>query len=258
MTDPTPEQDWVAALASLQDPPKDGHVNAGQRRYNYLLLPDLLAEVRTKLGAHRWAFTQEPFIEDGQLNLWTTFWHTSGTQRTFGPMAMPAGRDPQSIGSVLTYLRRYSLATYCGLAGSDDDDAQQAQPAPPQARRTPAQDRAAHGQTRPVERAQARPDDPANAAWTTPRPVAHTERADAGAPSRTNPASAASTRLLWVLLRKTQLPEAEVRAWVTKVLPEVGDDWHTNTLTQEQVSLLINRLKEVFPDESSQPEADRG
>lgn len=45
MTDTTPTEDLVHALAALTDPRKDGRVEAGQRRYRYLELPDLLAEV---------------------------------------------------------------------------------------------------------------------------------------------------------------------------------------------------------------------
>ena len=42
---------------------------------------------------------------------------------------MPVAKlDPQGIGSIRTYMRRYSLMAICGIAGADDDDAEAATP----------------------------------------------------------------------------------------------------------------------------------
>jgi hypothetical protein len=110
-----------------------------------------------------------------------------------------------------------------------------------------------YGQTRPVERVKGSPDDPANAPWQSGPPERPKALSDAPIPNSTRPdagdrpprpASEKSTKLLWALLRKTGMTDEQCRAWVAAVLPEVGPDWHTNDLTQEQSSTLIDRLKQ--------------
>jgi hypothetical protein len=51
----------------------------------------------------------------------TTLSHSSGEFVTGVMAAKPVKPDPQSIGSCVTYLRRYSLAAICGVAPEDDD-----------------------------------------------------------------------------------------------------------------------------------------
>ena len=52
----------------------------------------------------------------------TNFVHESGEILTGGELRVPAQKqDPQGYGSALTYARRYSLMTACGLAPEDDD-----------------------------------------------------------------------------------------------------------------------------------------
>ena len=52
----------------------------------------------------------------------TVFLHESGEQFSSGPLHVPASKqDPQGYGSALTYARRYSLMTACGIAPEDDD-----------------------------------------------------------------------------------------------------------------------------------------
>lgn len=52
----------------------------------------------------------------------TVFLHESGETLESGPFHVPAAKqDPQGYGSALTYARRYSLMTACGIAPEDDD-----------------------------------------------------------------------------------------------------------------------------------------
>jgi hypothetical protein len=118
--------DYVTALGQLQEPPKTGKVNAGQRRYTYLTLADLLEAVRTVFAAHRLAVQQDFEVIDRGVVVRTMIRHTSGALWENSPVVMPAGKSPQEIGSALTYARRYALATMVGLAGVDDDDGQAA------------------------------------------------------------------------------------------------------------------------------------
>jgi hypothetical protein len=51
----------------------------------------------------------------------TTLSHSSGEFVSGIMAAKPVKDDPQSIGSCITYLRRYSLAAICGVSPEDDD-----------------------------------------------------------------------------------------------------------------------------------------
>lgn len=52
----------------------------------------------------------------------TLFVHESGEVLDCGQLFVPASKaDPQGFGSALTYARRYSLMSACGIAPEDDD-----------------------------------------------------------------------------------------------------------------------------------------
>jgi len=59
----------------------------------------------------------------------TIFIHSSGEQISSGKLHVPATKhDAQGYGSALTYARRYSLMTACGIAPEDDDGNSAAKP----------------------------------------------------------------------------------------------------------------------------------
>jgi hypothetical protein len=47
---------------------------------------------------------------------------------------------------------------------------------------------------------------------------------------------------MWALIRRTGMDADQVRTWVGNVLG-IDPDWHTENLTQFQVSAVIDRLK---------------
>jgi hypothetical protein len=60
--------------------------------------------------------------QGGQLNLITTLVHASGQWvKSYMPV-IQAKADIQSLGSALTYCRRYSLSAICGISTDEDDD----------------------------------------------------------------------------------------------------------------------------------------
>lgn len=60
-------------------------------------------------------------VESG-VTVETIFIHESGEVYSAGKLHVPAVKqDPQGYGSVLTYARRYSLMSACGIAPEDDD-----------------------------------------------------------------------------------------------------------------------------------------
>lgn len=61
----------------------------------------------------------------------TVFMHESGEHLETGSIFVPAAQNsPQAFGSALTYARRYSLMTACGIAPEDDDGNAASKPAP--------------------------------------------------------------------------------------------------------------------------------
>lgn len=61
----------------------------------------------------------------------TVFLHESGDFMEAGRIFVPAAQNnPQAFGSALTYARRYSLMTACGIAPEDDDGNAASKPAP--------------------------------------------------------------------------------------------------------------------------------
>jgi len=87
--------------------------------------PDLfncLEAVNDSLLANGIVLFQETFADPDGVTIETVFLHESGEALRCGKFHVPAGkRDPQGFGSALTYARRYSLLTACGIAGEDDD-----------------------------------------------------------------------------------------------------------------------------------------
>jgi hypothetical protein len=68
------------------------------------------------------AIYQETFEDDSGVTVETVFLHESGEVMRGGKLHVPAAKqDPQGYGSALTYARRYSLMTACGIAPEDDD-----------------------------------------------------------------------------------------------------------------------------------------
>jgi len=65
---------------------------------------------------------QETFEDASGVTVETVFLHESGELLRCGKLHVPASKqDPQGYGSALSYARRYSLMTACGIAAEDDD-----------------------------------------------------------------------------------------------------------------------------------------
>jgi hypothetical protein len=88
---------------------------------------------------------QTSMCEDGVI-VETLFIHESGEMMGGGKLHVPAAKqDPQGYGSALTYAKRYSLQSACGIAPEDDDgehatksvQQKQAAPAKPAAKASP-------------------------------------------------------------------------------------------------------------------------
>jgi hypothetical protein len=236
MTDPNPHADLVHALGALTEVHKDGRVNAGQRRYTYMQLDDLLAEVRRVFAAHNLAVMQPIANTDtGHLSLTTLIVHTSGHTWTFGPYLFNPTANIQVEGGEITYRRRYALAALVGLAGTEDDDGQSS------AARA-QQQRDEYAQTRPVQRVQQHASDPDP--WAVHPITRHEqpERAD-------GPPTDKQFRYLFKMLALSGIPQDQQRKWVADTIgwDRPIEDFHHDALTRHQVSALIDRLKALTP-----------
>lgn len=89
---------------------------------NYADLASVWEAVKEPLSNNGLSVAQMPMPgPDGVVRLRTVLMHTSG-EWIGGDLDMrPVKNDPQSIGSCLTYARRYALSAITGVATEDDD-----------------------------------------------------------------------------------------------------------------------------------------
>jgi hypothetical protein len=113
----------AAALAAAQGEIENAGKNAANPHFKsrYADLAEILNTVRPVLSRHGIAVIQSPSFEQGETQITTLLMHTSG-EWVRGTCGAPTAKmDPQGVGSACTYLRRYSLAAFCGIAQEDDD-----------------------------------------------------------------------------------------------------------------------------------------
>ena len=100
---------------------------------------------RPILSKHGLAISQMPNTLDGQYVLTTILMHESGESIVSNQPVVSMKQDPQSLGSALSYCRRYSLTGVLSLASGDFEDDGNAATAP--AKPTPAKAKATKNQT---------------------------------------------------------------------------------------------------------------
>jgi len=131
MTEPTPELN--AALCKAQSemgPARKGKVNPAFRS-NYADLASVIEAVQP-LHDNGIAYQQAVDVAGPVVTVRTILRHVSGQVLDCGPMTSRAkDESAQAIGSALTYLRRYSLMTACGIASADDDGKNAGKPSAP-------------------------------------------------------------------------------------------------------------------------------
>ena len=87
----------------------------------YADLAEVLNTVRPVFSANGLSFVQMPSFSDGVASVETMMMHESGEWISEKASAPVGKQDAQGVGSVITYLRRYSLAAFAGIAQEDDD-----------------------------------------------------------------------------------------------------------------------------------------
>jgi hypothetical protein len=112
---------FFKALAKMPPPLKDK--NNPHLKSTYADLASVHESTKAYLQAEGLGVTQIPSIVDGvKITVTTLLYHLEkGEWLSFDLTMVAKDAMPQSVGSVITYGRRYSLLAFCGLAPDDDD-----------------------------------------------------------------------------------------------------------------------------------------
>lgn len=89
----------------------------------YADLASVWDAVREPLHANGLCIMHELVDVEGRLHLRTILGHVSGESReSLMPVHAKDFSNPQSVGSAITYARRYALSAMLGIVADDDDD----------------------------------------------------------------------------------------------------------------------------------------
>ncbi len=111
---------------------KDQQTNRLLYSYDYADLGDVVADVGPLLAKYGLAFHCGPTINPADRREMILTWallHESGEEKTGEWPLGPVNQKPQSLGSAITYGRRYSFTAATNIVLEDDDDGQRAQQA---------------------------------------------------------------------------------------------------------------------------------
>lgn len=112
-----------AALSAAQGELENASKNSQNPHFRskYADLAEIINTVRPVFAKHGLAVVQSPSYAEGLVSVTTLLTHKSG-QWIRDIASAPASKlDAQGVGSCVTYLRRYSLAAFAGIAQEDDD-----------------------------------------------------------------------------------------------------------------------------------------
>lgn len=87
----------------------------------YADLQSVLEVIKPALAANGLAFLQFPISADGVAGVTTRLLHESGEWIEDDFLLPISQKNPQAVGSCVSYARRYSMQSICGIAAEDDD-----------------------------------------------------------------------------------------------------------------------------------------
>lgn len=129
---------FAEALAAAQLEMENASKNAANPHFKskFADLAEVINTCRGPVAKNKIARVQSVLNRDGEVGVRTMLVHASGQFVASTAWCRPQQPGPQAMGSVITYLRRYSLAGAVGLA-QEDDDAESATDHGPQERTPP-------------------------------------------------------------------------------------------------------------------------
>lgn len=119
----TPSAAFVAALKALHNPKANAINPAFKARY--VKLDSLLDAIKEGFADHDVSLVQHMASEENKVGIVTYLLHgASGETLPKEPKAVmvAAQGSPQQIGATVTYLRRMTASTLCGISVDTDDD----------------------------------------------------------------------------------------------------------------------------------------
>ena len=121
----------AAALASAQGEIENASKNSANPHFRsrYADLAEIINTVRPVFSKHGLSVVQSPSYDGGVVTVTTLLMHKSGQWIRDNASAPASKLDAQGVGSATTYLRRYSLAAFAGIAQEDDDGNAASKPA---------------------------------------------------------------------------------------------------------------------------------
>lgn len=118
------------AMAKFQENVKQPLKDADNPFFNskYVPLENVVESITNEAPKHGLSFVQWALNDEkGRVGVATMLMHESGEFIEFDPVFMDAERNtPQGAGSLITYLKRYSLSAIFGITSDQDDDGNQA------------------------------------------------------------------------------------------------------------------------------------
>lgn len=124
----------AAALSKAQSAMRAAHKDAKNPFFksSYATLGAVIDAIRDPFAANGLSYSQPLDIgADGSIIVETILLHSSGEWLSGKVTAKPTKSDPQGIGSLISYLRRYLLQSMVGIAAADDDGNAASSPPPP-------------------------------------------------------------------------------------------------------------------------------
>lgn len=120
----------LAMQKELKNPALDG-IAKGTFSYKYATLPAILEAVRAVASKCNLVVVQDISCIDGKVGVCTVIAEAeSGERLELGHIETSVPKESrmnevQALGSVITYLRRYSILASLGIAGEEDTDTQE-------------------------------------------------------------------------------------------------------------------------------------
>jgi uncharacterized protein (DUF3820 family) len=109
----------ISAQSEMPAVEKTARANYGM----YATLDHIIAKTRSVLNKHGLSIVQFPVVTDtGGPGLKTTILHSSGESVSAITPLILVKQDMQSLGSAITYARRYAWASALGISAEADDD----------------------------------------------------------------------------------------------------------------------------------------
>jgi hypothetical protein len=116
------------ALCELQNELQNPTKSTQAYNYKYATLDQILNDCKKIIFDHGFSVVQLPYNDDDIFGVETMLLHSNGEyiKARFG--SKPKNQDAQTIGSLITYYRRYTILSLFNLAPEVDDDGAKASP----------------------------------------------------------------------------------------------------------------------------------